>query len=412
MMQNVVNELGKKLAKRFFNGSFIVLLLMSLSACQTTSSHIQPASIKRLLLTDTELAKVDLQVATSPLETPSDIFALDEAAREFVAEIVANTKTQSEQMRALNRALFSRTSLDLAYASQANTVASDTFARREANCLSLTILAFAMSEHAGFKTQMQRVLVPEFWTVNDGRALLNGHVNLKIQPRKQSSAVTLFPEGIIVDFDPQPNLDRLPTQKLSKKAITALFYNNRGAEFLLVADYARAYQYFSTALLFAPKDASTVSNLGYLYRILGLWDKAENAYLYALSLDENKLTILENLARLYDYQGKVEAAQKLRVEVQQKRLRNPYYHMLLGQQAQYAQDWSSSIEHFTKAIKLKPDFDLFYLGLATGYAELGQWAKSKRSLKKARRFANTERRQETYANKLSVFNSIKNSLNY
>jgi tetratricopeptide (TPR) repeat protein len=55
---------------------------------------------------------------------------------------------------------------------------------------------------------------------------------------------------------------------------------------LIQKDYVKAYAYFRAALLQAPNMSPVLANLGYLYRLTGHYEFAENTYLQAIKKDK------------------------------------------------------------------------------------------------------------------------------
>ena len=114
------------------------------------------------------------------IETAEQVFAIDEDMKKFVNKRIRPLKTQQAQIRELSEGIFKRSNTSLLYQNDANTVATETFANQAANCLSLTIMTYALADYAGFGVSFQQVNIPELWVRRDGTSLLNRHVNLKV----------------------------------------------------------------------------------------------------------------------------------------------------------------------------------------------------------------------------------------
>ena len=70
----------------------------------------------------------------------------------------------------------------LSYQSGATLTAAQAYNDLNANCLSLSILAYSLAEHLGLYGQFQKAH-PEYWALNNGFNLLTGHINLRVKER-------------------------------------------------------------------------------------------------------------------------------------------------------------------------------------------------------------------------------------
>ena len=118
------------------------------------------------------------------IETQEDIFAVDEQMKTFVHKRVRFKDIPKAQIRSLIEGIFHHSKTSLLYQNDANTVARETFANQAANCLSLTIMTYALADYAGFGATFQQVNIPELWVRRDGTSLMNRHVNLKLYTRR------------------------------------------------------------------------------------------------------------------------------------------------------------------------------------------------------------------------------------
>lgn len=339
------------------------------------------------------------------VETPEQIFYLDEDAKAFINKQGRGIRTEEAKIRRFAKAIFERTDLSMNYASDANTTASVTFQEAKANCLSLSIMTYAMAKHAGFDSHFQIVNIPEYWTRRNGYSMLNGHININIKPRAIVSVQTLFSNGFVVDFDSEIRAKNFPSEPVDESIVISMFYNNKGADALLQKKLNKAYAYFRASVLNNPSHSATWVNLGYLYRLANDYGKAEMAYKQAIALNQGQLTAWENLSILYKVQGKTKQAADIRHEIEQKRKDNPFYHQMLAEIDRDYGDFESSISHYLNAINLDRNQHQFYFGIATAYFEKGDLDNSARYLKVAKRKAGRSELAEVYENKLSALAS-------
>ena len=309
-------------------------------------------------------------------------------------------------MEALVEAIFNRSKLNLLYQGDANTNANDTFHFQAANCLSLSIMTYALASEAGFNAYFQEIIIPEYWTRRAGFSLLNGHINIKILAPKQADVFVLSSQSYQVDFDPQPLRYGFPKKVVSKQAVLSMFYNNKGADAFLQKDYVTAYAYFREALMVKPNFDSAWVNLGILYRLSEYFPQAEKAYQHALAINSDSLTALENLAYLYTFTGRNEEAEKILVKVGAQRNNNPYYHVNLGEQEMEQKHWHQALTHFRRALALDKGKHEVYFGLARAYYEIGELQQSERYFKQAKNKASNKHDEDKYQSKLEFLRRL------
>lgn len=371
--------------------SFTVLLFFS--ACQSTVRHI-PAS--EPLLYDQGFSGF----SHIKIESEQQVFHLDDTAKAFVASTIESMDSKIDQMEELVKAIFDRSELNLLYKGDANTNANNTFHSQEANCLSMSIMTYALATEAGFDVNFQEIMIPEYWTRRAGFSLLNGHINIKMLAPKQPNIFELNRQSYQVDFDPQPSRSGFPKKVVSKQAVLSMFYNNKGADAFLRKDYVHAYAYFREALLVKPNFYSAWINLGILYRLNEYFPQAEKAYQHALVIRPSSLTALENLAYLYTFTGRDEEADEMLAKVEAERNNNPYYHVNLGEQEMEQKHWDQALAHFRRALALDRSKHEVYFGLARAYFEIGELRESERYLKQAKNKASNKYDEDRYQAKL------------
>jgi tetratricopeptide (TPR) repeat protein len=381
--------------------NILITLVFSLSfcGCQSTSVYVTPSES---LLYDRGF----VGFTQVPIESEQDIFRLDDKAIAFVKSTIAPKTNKIDQMEALVRGIFDRSDLNLLYQGDANNTANETFHSRAANCLSMSIMTYAMAKEAGFHVDFQEIMIPEFWTRKAGFSLLNGHINLKMFAPHDPSVFMLNLRSFQVDFDPQSSRSGLPKKIVSKQAVMAMFYNNKGADALLRKDYTSAYAYFREALLLDPDFDSGWINLGIVYRLRGYFNQAEKTYQHALGLNSDSLTAWENLAYLYTFTGREEEAEAILAKVENKRNSNPYYHVNLGEQEMEQEHWDQALGHFRRALALDRSKHEVYFGLARVYFEIGELQQSKRYFKQAKNKAHNRQDEDKYQHKIDFLRNL------
>lgn len=157
--------------------SSILLTAIILLGCQTVPDVLVSHNI---LLFDQGFAGFE----NVSIESEKDIFELNDDAKAFAKSAVKGVFKPEEKIQALVQHVFSRSDFSLLYRADANTVANQTFQNRAANCLSMSIMTFALAKELGFSVRFQDIEIPEYWTIREGQSLLNRHINLQIIPRQ------------------------------------------------------------------------------------------------------------------------------------------------------------------------------------------------------------------------------------
>lgn len=377
-----------------------LLSVLLLSACQTTSSKdFNPVP----LLHDSLFPSYQKVI----IESETEVFDIGKNAAAFVDKHLSRVEGSDQRIKALADSIFLHSALNLLYKNDANTIASETFENKAANCLSLIIMTYGMADHANIGVKFQQVDIPELWVRREGDSLLNRHVNLKLYQKNEQNLFLFNSRTYQLDFDRRAQSLNLPGNKISKTRVLALFYNNKGADALIKEHYTQAYAYFRSALL---KDHFLVeawANLGVLYRRAGRIDYAESSYLKALQIKSNDITTLENLAYIYTITLRTEEAERLNAIVLNHRKENPFYHSMLGDVQYENENWLEAIKHYKKSIRLDKKQNEFYFSLAKSYFQLGDINNSEKYLKLAKKYSYDDGQQLFYQSKLDAFTKLR-----
>ncbi|MCW8109693.1 hypothetical protein OPS25_14375 [Alteromonas ponticola] len=339
------------------------------------------------------------------VETEAQVFSLNEEAKLFVNRAIkpqTSSLVDAPNAHNLVESIFDHTEMGMSYSNSANSTASETFTNQTANCLSLSIMTYAMAEYAGLGAAFYTVDIPEYWVRRAGFDVLNGHINLKISPQITPGAVVVFDKAIDVDFDPQDIRDQFPRKRITKKRALAMFYTNKGADALLENSYSKAYAFFREAALTDPLYSSTWTNLGVLYRINGHNNEAERAYRHSLALDEENWTAWENLAHLMKLTDREDEGKAILARLERSRLDNPFYHLILGEKAFEKREYAQAIKHYRDGWKLDRKKPQILFGLGKSYYAEGDITKAAHFLALAARFAPNKEEENRYQSKLSL----------
>lgn len=348
------------------------------------------------------------------VETQQDIFKLNKNITTELDTHLTSKRNVQHLANSILSFLLKNGDNSLTYQSGATLSASQTYQNLNANCLSLSILAYSLADYLGVKARFQKVHIPEYWAMTKGVNLLTGHINLSIENTSIHSlpATMIYQRDkhLTIDFDPNIRKQHFKTSPISKAFVTAMFYNNKGALALVNKNYNLAYSYFSAAVEAAPLYSAGWGNLGIVFRQLNYLKEAEQAYNYALLLDKNNHTAMGNLAVLYTLSNRAQKGQRILKQLNEKRQANPYYHISLGNTELALKNYMLALKHFKTAYKLDAHLHESYFGLARAYYLTGNITLAKKYMQLAGVNAEFNHDKTRYKNKLNVLKNITASL--
>jgi Flp pilus assembly protein TadD len=267
------------------------------------------------------------------------------------------------------------------YSTGASTTAAQTWAAKRGDCLSLTVLAYAMARELRLPAQMQEVPVPVLFDRRGDLDYLAGHVNVfvKGQPGADKFNPDLLARGTVIDFELQVGVAR-EGRSLSDEAILARYYNNLGVSLMAEGRAREAYAHFKAAVQADAQYASTFSNLALLYHSKGLDAQAEQLLRHAGALADDSGAALRALQRLLLAQGRQDEAAALAAALQAKQEKDPYYWIGLGLDRLQRADYRGAIAALERAQKMAQGFAEVHHYLAVAYARDGRPADAQRQL--------------------------------
>ncbi|MGJ8693170.1 MAG: tetratricopeptide repeat protein [Thalassotalea sp.] len=378
----------------------LLCLVLSIVGCQSIPIVYQPQQVaeSQTLLADEKFPSYQLKT----IETEQIIFQLSPEMIKLVETNIKPFSPLNHQVKDLVNLIFDEQQIGLSYQNLANLTAEQTFRSREANCISLTVMAYALAKQAGLNVSFQDVKVPEYWIRNGKYSLLTGHVNLVItQSYLENIEYIYHPQTLIIDFDPQISKKQFPSKKINKQRIIAMFYTNKGAQAMIERNYDLAYAYLKAAVVKSPTYSPAWGNLGILYRLIEENTLAIQTYEYAISLNNKNYTAATNLAILFKKLGRLADADNIQQQLHALRLKNPYYHTLLGENAFYRGAYIDALASYKQAIRLDSKQHEFYFGISKVYYELGENFEAQKALKKAIRYNKYDAVAEQYVAKLN-----------
>lgn len=336
-----------------------------------------------------------------PVESSRDVFQLDDSARRYLDLRIGRVRETNARNKALIEEIIQQSARKLSYDSDADTTASETFHNQSANCLSMSIMTYAIAKYLRYDAVFQDVDTPEYWDRRDGHRLVARHVNVLLKPER-SPDLLRFGSVIEVDFFAPGSSREFPTKLIPPSRVLAMFYNNKGVDALFAGNHDVAYAYLRAALLEDPSLGMAIGNLGALYRATNHLPWAEKAYRAAVRMNAGSTVPLEGLARVLQDTGRHAEAERMLAELDSRRMNNPYYRYMQGEEAYDARRWNMAIRHFRKAIALKPRLDAAYFGLAKTFFQLGENGKAEAYLERAARYAARDSERQRYQRKIDA----------
>lgn len=346
----------------------ILIIALVLSAC----AHSPASSVN---LTQPELPdhwQVGHAIAISDLPDFQKLVALDDSIKEEFRQDRILTATADERIRYLMEHLLGSSQQPFLYRSNRTTPASVTYRSHAGNCLSLTLLAYAMAESLGFHADIQEVMTPQVWERRSSIDFINRHVNVRLShPAHGLQNGIDFSRDIILDFEPSDNVSRFRHRTLEQSEIVAMYFNNLGAEALVHGDLQHAFSFFRAATQVYNQFESPWINLALLYQRVGDVQTAETALRYARHLSAENESALR---ALYELMVKLERpeAVTLLAEIRQRERHDPYYLLRKAKAAMAEEEWGEARDLLLAAEKLAHGFPEIHQSLAKSYAMLGQ----------------------------------------
>jgi len=369
----------------------VLLMLLALAACSSVPRLTQQQVLEhhRELLRGSALFPVEEPL---PELEPVELLAINADMRAFLDEHVP-VKSVSDEIKTdrILRALL-REGLHLQYSNLKTYTAEQTFYAREGNCLSFTNLFIALARAEGIIASYQEVEVPPAWSAVGDTYYFSLHINVLVDlPRKQK----------IVDFDVQNRSDRTLGNPVGDNVALAQYHNNMAVYYLGESDLRAAFLHSRKAIELRPMTGYFWANLGTIFKRAQAMDEAEQAYLAAISID-NELSAISNLARLYEQRGELELAATYRAQADRYRAANPYYLYELATTAYEEAQYQEAADYLQSAIKKRRDEHEFYRLLGLTWAKLGDPDKAEDSFAKAVRYATDPQQHDLYEHKLRL----------
>jgi len=379
--------------RRFMRGWLVLSLSLLLAACASGPAPTPPSA----LFADGRFAPPSEPVGADTL------FTLSPAMRDYLHSAAFSSRLRASGARhGLVEALYSKTDLKLEYESRMTRTASQTYAARAGNCLSLVIMTAAFARELGMPVRFQSVDVEDSWSRSAGLYLASAHINIGLGHRPQDVTRGADPDRIlIVDFLPPAHAARLRTRELDEADVTALYLNNRAAEALVQDRLDDAYWWARAAVLARPGMVTALNTLGVIYNRARQPALAEPVFQAALVREPENLSVLRNLAPTLAALGRTQEAQALAGRIAAIDPTPPYHYFDLGMAALKAGDLNDAVRHFAREVRRAPYNDEFRFWLGIAHLRLGQLGDARAQIALAAEHSTRGEMREVYVAKLA-----------
>lgn len=371
--------LWRCLVASLWSGLFIGLCF-GLGGCASTG-HKTPSSTVSGTIAQALYGELILGRPYTLAELPhSELFELTPEMKNFATAVATGIQSADKKAEALHQALMTPESLGgrgITYSAYTTNTGIDAFEKRQANCLSYTLLYVAMARYLGLKAEVNEVILPPTWDMRTGDSyIFMRHVNAKVfmtNPTRSwmQRVNTADVSDIVVDLEMRRFRAHYKQYVIGKDLVAAQFYSNRGMELAAEGHSQTAFLYLRKALMMSDKPSYIWSNFGSFYRRLGFLAEAEAIYLHGLSVNPRDYTIMHNLAGIYRDTGNLEQAQYYRERVRKHRDANPYYIYRRALEENEKQQFQKALSLIKSAISKEKDEVRFYRLAVSIYDSLG-----------------------------------------
>jgi len=336
--------------------------------------------------------------ASSQRISADDVFALDAEMKRYLGSEIAAVMRSKGSQRGLFDALHDRERLELEYDTTLTRNASEAFAARAGNCLSLVIMTAAFAKEMGIPVHYQNVFADETWSRSGNFYLSIGHVNLTLGRR--STAVDRNETDLTIDFLPPRDIRSMHAWLIGENTIVAMYMNNRAVESLTTGNTNDAYWWARESVIQDPRFLSAYNTLGVVYQAHGnLWE-AQQALEYVLQREPANTTAMSNLASVLYSRGQIAAAQELTRKLERAEPDPPFAYYKRGLAAMQAGDYKLAKDMFAKEVDRAAYYHEFQFWLALAYFGLGEMDQARTHMAIAVENSPTRKDHDLYAAKL------------
>jgi tetratricopeptide (TPR) repeat protein len=284
--------------------------------------------------------------------------------------------------------------------------ASESFASRSGNCLSLAILTTALAQLARLDIAYQLMDDQPVYEYEGSIVRKGLHVSSLIRNPDwvgvNGGTSDLFAApGIRIDYF--PSLRGRFVANLDTADYLALYYSNIASDATMALDYGKAYWYLLEALKYVPNHGASLNMLAVVNRRVGDIATAESIYRYGIAhAQDSKLSLLKNYHTLLAGEGRMAEAELIQQQLDTMNDPSPFHWLKLARESHEAGDWNNAIGYYRRALELGPFMHEAHLGLALTYYAVGSLRNAEQALRDAADTANRASTRTLYEAKLAA----------
>lgn len=285
-------------------------------------------------------------------------------------------------------------------------IASESLDVKRGNCLTLGILTTALSRVADIEVGYELMQAPPVYKRKGKIVFSSQHVrSILHRPPMEDAGFTLFM------FQPVVKLDYFPTQgsrvkrQVNEQEFISMYYRNLAGDALAENNVQEAYWLIVESLKFDNDNAHSTNILAIIYDRMGYSEDAEKLYVYGRERTDEKLEILNNYHNFLKRHKRNAEAKQIKQEMIKIDQPNPFDWLELADREFALGEHSQAKLYYRKAIELAPYLHDGYFGMSKIEFIEGDYAQSKKSLKKALERAYADDTKTLYEGKLFALGS-------
>ena len=324
----------------------LATLVSSLVGCAGTP--------KRIYTVDEMRAELETRVSTQMRDEIVIPFEIDDEIRQLARDVTKDASNESEQARALVRAIIGLAGFSISYDWLSNKTAQEVFREGKGNCLAYSNLFVGMARAVGLDASYADVRFTERITREAEIVVHSTHITAVV---RQTTG------NVLIDFTATPERKYIGFDVIDDLEAIANFYNNQGflygyfteTEDVDFDPLEKELEMYRLALEILPTFSRARNNLGVALRRRGRVDEAIEQYQLAIEQNPKYAEALSNLGTAYSYEGRIEEALETYRLAAQHAGGDGYIHHRLGVMYLRVGRYQEAIKELRKAVSREPE---------------------------------------------------------
>jgi Tfp pilus assembly protein PilF len=384
--------------------AWVACLLVATSA-GAADRRVKPIFKDADLYADAQFAAPTMQIDASK------VFALDDAMHKYLGEEIGHELQLKGPRMGLFDALYTTGQLKLDYDAAMTRNASEAFAARAGNCLSLVILTAAMAKELGIPVQYQSVFIEDSWSRDADLTYYDGHVNVSLGTPRQVGRIANMGQvdgGLMtIDFVTPDALKGRRARVVSEDTIIAMYMNNRSAESLARGQVDDAYWWAKAAIKQDPRFFAAYNTMAVVYRRHGDNAHAERLLTGLLAQEPDNVITLTNMVLVQRDLGHAPEAAAFEKRLKEIQPYPPFFFFDQGIAAMKAGDFVKARDLFAREVQRAGHYHEFQFWLAIAELRLGETRSARNHLQLALENSTTLDARNLYSAKLSHLKQLE-----